>query len=130
MQREIARGMQPSMNKTFGNSSLASRVDAAMTNGREAASNIKDVASDVKDKAFDAADSARDKLSAARERLGDIACAVSDSARGMSRGTRDGVVKAGKSVANFVEDRPWVAVGAAFVLGAAIVSLVAARRRS
>jgi ElaB/YqjD/DUF883 family membrane-anchored ribosome-binding protein len=129
-QREIARGMQPSMNKPFGNSdSLASRVDDALSRGKDVASTAKDVASDVKDAAFDAADSARGKLGAARERLGDIASSVGDSAMGMSRGARDGVVKASKSIANFVEDRPWVAVGAAFVLGAALVSLVAIRRR-
>lgn len=100
-----------------------------MSNGREAISNAKDVASDAKDVASDLADSARGKLDAARERIGELAGAVGDSARSMSRGTRDGVVKAGKTVAGFVEDRPWLAVGAAFVLGCAVVSLIAARRR-
>jgi ElaB/YqjD/DUF883 family membrane-anchored ribosome-binding protein len=128
-QREVHGGMQPSTNKTIGNSPLASRVDAAMANGREALSNAKDVAADVKDSALDAADAARGKLGAARERIGEMASAVGDTARSAGRGTRRGVMKAGKTVAAFVEDRPWIAVGAAFVLGCAVVSLIAVRRR-
>lgn len=101
-------------------------------------SDFKDLSSDAKNLASDVAGSARskldsareqvgEKLEAAREQVGELATRAAGTAGRLSKRARGGALKVGEAVSDFVQERPIVSLGIAFVAGYAIISLI--RRR-
>jgi ElaB/YqjD/DUF883 family membrane-anchored ribosome-binding protein len=75
----------------------------------------------------DAAHTAREKLDAARVQVEDMAGRAAETARDLSRQARGSLTKLNEAVVDFVRERPFVALGTAFVAGYLTISLL--RRR-
>jgi ElaB/YqjD/DUF883 family membrane-anchored ribosome-binding protein len=88
---------------------------------------LDDLADTAKSFAAEAAHTAREKLEAARESVGELATRAADTAGRLSREARGGAMKVGDAVADMVRERPFVALGTAFVAGYITISLL--RRR-
>lgn len=89
--------------------------------------NVDGLADSARSLVTDAAHTARGKLEHAREQVEEVASRAADAAGKLSKQARGGIVKVGDSVAEFVRERPFVALGTAFVAGYITISLL--RRR-
>lgn len=108
----------------------AKHISEKVSNGMhldDLADNAKSLAADAKTFAHDAASTARGKLDAARETVGEMATRAADTAGRLSRQARGSAMKGADAVADFVRERPFVALGAAFIAGYVAISLI--RRR-
>jgi ElaB/YqjD/DUF883 family membrane-anchored ribosome-binding protein len=119
-----SRELAPVMPQTPSTNTLSSDF-------KDLSSDAKHLASDVAGSARSKLDSAReqvgDKLDSAREQVGELASRAADSAGRLSKRARGGAVKVGEAVSEFVQERPIVSLGIAFVAGYAIISML--RRR-
>lgn len=96
-------------------------------NGNNGTTNADGLANGARHLVSDAAHTAREKLDAARVQVEDMAGRAADTARDLSRQARGGLSKVNEAVVDFVRERPFVALGTAFVAGYLTISLL--RRR-
>jgi ElaB/YqjD/DUF883 family membrane-anchored ribosome-binding protein len=91
------------------------------------ADEAKTFAADARSFAADTAKSARAKLDAAREHVEESAYEAIETTERFAAKAKKRAVSAGDSVAAFVQDRPLVALGAAFAAGGLLIGLLVRR---
>lgn len=86
--------------------------------------NVDHLADSARSLVSEAAQTARGKLENAREQVEDVASRAADAAGRLSKQARGGLQKVGEAVAELVRERPFVALGTAFVAGYITISLL------
>ena len=86
--------------------------------------NVEGLADSARSLVTDAAHTAREKLEAAREQVEDVAARAATTARDLSKQAGAGLTKVNDAVVDFVRARPYTAIGASFLAGYVIISLL------
>jgi ElaB/YqjD/DUF883 family membrane-anchored ribosome-binding protein len=102
-------------------------TQAKLSSERNGTVNVDHLTESARSLMSEAAYTARDKLEHAREQVEEVASRAADAAGRLSKQARGSLAKVGESVGDFVRERPFVALGTAFVAGYITISLL--RRR-
>lgn len=119
----LARPINPATSNGISNGVKATAAEVV----EEAKTIASSAASDARTFAAGAAKTARAKLDDAREQVEDAAYEAIEVAERFTDKARKQAVKAGDSVATFVQDRPLVALAAAFAAGGLLIGLLVRR---
>lgn len=123
----LARPINPATSNGISNG-VGNGIKATATEVVEEAKTIaSSAASDARTSAAGAAKTARQKLDDAREQVEDVAYEAIEIAERFTDKAKKRAVQAGDSVATFVQDRPLVALVAAFAAGGLLIGLLVRR---
>jgi ElaB/YqjD/DUF883 family membrane-anchored ribosome-binding protein len=100
------------------------KLDDAKSVASDAAHTARGKLDDARSAASDVADTARDKLGYVRDHAGELASRAVDGAGRLTKRARGSLVHVGEAVGDMVRERPFVAIGVAAVVGAAVITLV------
>ncbi len=117
----------PTANGISNGTTAGTTAGTIKSTASDLADEAKTFAADARSFAADTAKSARAKLDAAREQVEDVAYEAIETTERFADKAKKRAVSAGDSVAAFVQDRPLVALGAAFAAGGLLIGLLVRR---